>query len=34
MECERAGESPFPVWSIAVMNISHLLLGKREKEKE
>jgi hypothetical protein len=28
MACGRAGQKPFHAWSIIVMHISHLLLGK------
>jgi hypothetical protein len=34
MVCTEAGKKPFPLWSIAVMNVSHLLLGKTQREKE
>jgi hypothetical protein len=30
MACGRAGQKPFHAWSIIVMHISHLLLGKNE----
>ena len=28
MDCQVSGQRPFPLWSLYVMNVSHLMLGK------